>query len=88
MKLDAIVSYDEWRDEYGFDLWGRFGEQHEVFFDDPHLAEYLAAGRVVSLVDYDCDCDDECWCDTDYVIEGWARVDVIRRVVLPEGWTV
>jgi hypothetical protein len=99
MKVaETIVSYDAWRDMFGFDLWGEFGEDNEVYHDDPKLEEYINHGRVVSLVQYEADCNDACteddhsdtcpyvYEDNDFVMRGWAMVDVIRRVVLPLGW--
>ena len=92
---ETIRQYDAWHAEYGFDLWGGWGEENEVHYDDPDLDQLLADGRIVSLVDYGCECDieydhdDECiWLagESDWVMEGWARVDVIRRVTLPKGW--
>jgi hypothetical protein len=99
MKVaDTIESYSAWFKEYGFDLWGEFGEANEIQYDDPWLEGYIQAGRVVSLVDYEADCSENCTdaghaedCDyvygnNDFVMRGWAMVDVVRRVVLPKGW--
>lgn len=99
MKVaDTIEKYDDWKAAYGFDLWGEWGEDHEVYSRDKNLASLLEAGRIVSLVNYDADCDDACnddghtgtcpyvYGDNDFVMRGWAMVDVIRRVVLPIGW--
>lgn len=96
MKVaDTIERYLEWNAMFGFDLWGEFGEDNEIHHDDPRLAELLEHGRVVSLVDYGCDCEDiglqeaehiKHEDDMDWVMRGWAMVDVVRRVVLPLGW--
>ena len=83
MRDIIITPYDEWSDQYGFDLWGEYGEEHEADLD---LGRYR--DRIVSLVYYGDECDDEENCPEthDFVIEGWARVDVIRRVLLPKDW--
>lgn len=91
--------YNDFRDTYGFDLWGEWGERNEVYYDDPDLVRYLEEDRIVSLVDYGCSCEfedglgqhDEPNCEmlndqSDFVFAYWARVDVIRRVLLPENW--
>ena len=81
---ETARQYDDWYDEFGFDLWGEFGEANEVDVTDESLdvSQLLAEGRIVSLVDYGSTEDS----DEDFVMEGWALVDVIRRVVLPAGW--
>ena len=91
---ETIMQYNEWHDRYGFGLWGEYGEANAIQYDDPRLDDLLAAGRIVSLVDYGCECEadhlDDCAMmndESDWVMEGWASVDVERRVVLPEGWT-
>lgn len=96
--IDTIRSYDDWVDDYGFDLWGEWGEDHEIYFNDPRLTQALEQGRIVTLVYYEADCSDSCsedghardceyvYGDNDFVMEGWARVDVMRHVLLPEDW--
>jgi len=99
MKVaETAMQYDEWHDLYGFDLWGEFGEDNEIQHDDPRLPALIEAGRIVSLADYEGECSEDCteyghsmdcqyvYGDNDFVMRGWAMVDVVRRVVLPEGW--
>jgi hypothetical protein len=108
MKLvDTAMRYNVWHDRYGFDLWGEFGEDNEIYPNGwmaagpvavEVIGNLLEQGRIVSLVDYEGDCSESCtedghaedcqyvYGDNDFVMQGWALVDVVRRVVLPEGW--